>query len=211
MTSKNEVIEKIINRYEKESSMDCVLGCGNTIDNLKVTRGENLLDLGCGRGEETIQMALLAGDTGNATGLDLTQSMIDKAQENAKKENVKNVTFVHGEIEKLPFESNLFDGVASNCVINHAKDKNRVYMEIQRVLKQGGRFVISDAVSKYPLPAEVKNDPEAWAQCYGGAITEEQYLDAIYQAGFEEIQILNRREYLKNGYDFISLTIKAVK
>ena len=211
MTNKNEVIEKIINRYGEESINVCVLGCGNTIDSLNVIKGENILDLGCGRGEETILMAGLAGETGKATGLDLTQSMLDKAKENAKRERVKNITFIQGEIEKLPFESNIFDGVASNCVINHAKDKNIVYCEIQRVLKPGGRFVISDAVSKKPLPVEVKNDPEAWAQCYGGAVTEEEYLNAIYQAGFKKIQILNRREYLKNGYDFISLTIKAVK
>lgn len=93
----------------------------------------------------------------------------------------------------------------SNCVINHAKDKKAVYDEIFRVLKSGGRFVISDAVTKFPLPLEIKNGPEAWAQCFGGYVTEDEYLDNIRNAGFEKITILKRRDYLKNNYDFTSL------
>ncbi|MPM98455.1 hypothetical protein SDC9_145643 [bioreactor metagenome] len=86
-----------------------------------------------------------------------------------------------------------------------------VYGEIYRILKDGGRFVISDAVTKDPLPEDVKNDPEAWAQCYGGAITEQEYLGSISDSGFDKIKVLNRREYIKNAFDFISLTILAEK
>ncbi len=203
--------EEIINRYGKESIHSCSLSCGCTLEALEVGKGESILDLGCGRGEDTLEAARLTGGEGIATGLDLTEAMIRLAAVRAESEGIKNAVFVQGDIENLPYQDNTFDGVMSNCVINHAEDKNRVYWEIHRVLKPGGRFVIADAVTKHPLPAEVKNDPEAWAQCFGGAITEEEYLMSILDAGFEKIEILNRREYEKNGYDFISLTIKAVK
>lgn len=211
MKNENQLHEKIKKRYEEESAQSCSLHCGSTLDELEISEGEWILDLGCGRGEESIRAAGMAGPKGMATGLDLTEAMIHQARDRAAREGVKNVTFRQGDIENLPFEENSFDGVMSNCVINHARDKNKVFCEIRRVLKPGGRFLIADAVTKYPLPSEVKADPEAWAQCFGGAITEEEYLQSILKAGFHEVGILNRRKYLKNGYDFISLTIRAVK
>ena len=207
----NQLQKMIINRYEAESAQTCSLSCGGSLDELEVRQGETVLDLGCGRGEDTIEAAKRTGPDGMAVGLDLTEAMIKKAAELAAEAGLQNVFFVQGDIECLPFRDNRFDGVMSNCVINHAKDKNRAYREILRVLRPGGRLVVSDAVTKEPLPEDVKNDPEAWAQCFGGAVTEEEYLESIMTAGFVRIEILNRREYLKNGYDFISLTIKAVK
>lgn len=203
--------EKIVSRYEEESSLNCSLGCGNTLEELDIKQGEYILDLGCGRGTDTIFAAKAAGKGGAAVGLDITEGMIAIATENAAKENVNNALFVKGEIENLPFPDEYFNCVTSNCVINHAKDKVQVYREIFRVLKPGGRFVVADAVSKESLPAEVKNDPEAWAQCFGGAVTEKEYFDSIILAGFQYIDILNTREYEKNGYGFTSLNIKAVK
>ena len=202
---------EIQSRYTKESISTCNLSCGSNLDYLKITSGESILDLGCGRGNETIQAALLTGPSGKVTGLDITQAMVDAACTNAKKADITNASFLLGDIENLPFDPAVFDTVMSNCVINHAKSKEKAYREIYRVLKYGGRFIISDAATKDPLPPEVKNDPEAWAQCFGGAITEKEYLDGIIAAGFNHIDILKRREYLKNGYDFISLTIMAVK
>ena len=137
--------------------------------------------------------------------------MIDAAHLNAEGIGVSNIWFIKGDIESLPFDDASFDCVTSNCVINHARSKKKVYSEIFRVLKQNGRFVISDAVTKNSLPTEVKNDLEAWAQCYGGAVTEKEYLKSIISAGFYDVEILKRREYVKNGYDFISLTILASK
>lgn len=203
--------QEIQDRYETEAASCCSLGCGSTLDALSIAQGERILDLGCGRGEETLQAAELVGPNGWAEGLDLTEAMVTKAKENAERASINNATFVQGDIEALPFSDNRFDGIMSNCVINHAPDKQKVYKEIHRVLRAGGRFVVADAVTKMPLPQHVKNDPEAWAQCYGGAVTEKEYLEAIQAAGFSEVSILNRREYIKNGYDFISLTIKAVK
>jgi arsenite methyltransferase len=203
--------QKIQDRYEAEATSCCTLGCGSTLSALGIAQGERILDLGCGRGEETIQVAQMLGANGFATGLDLTEAMVAKAIENAEQAGVENASFVLGDIENLPFPNDSFDGVMSNCVINHAPDKGKVYGEIRRVLRDGGRFVVADAVTKQPLPEDVKNDPQAWAECFGGAVTEKEYLEAIQSAGFTEIYILNRREYIKNGYDFVSLTIKAVK
>lgn len=205
------MINEIQSRYTKESSSSCDLGCGSNLDFLKIMPGENVLDLGCGRGNETIQATMQTGPEGKAVGLDITQAMIDAAHLNAEGIGVSNVWFIKGDIENLPFDDGAFDAVMSNCVINHAKSKKKVYSEIFRVLKNGGRFVISDAVTKKPLPLEVKNDPEAWAQCFGGAVTEDEYLNSIMSSGFNNIDVLKRREYVKNGYDFISLTIMATK
>lgn len=211
MISENELQKRIKVRYEGESSQDCVLSCGSTLQELNIKQDEMILDLGCGRGEDTIEAAKMVGPEGMAIGLDLSEAMIIEAISRATNKKIKNVVFTQGKIERLPFPENSFDAVMSNCVINHAQDKSEVYREIHRVLVPNGRFVVADAVTKHPLPAPVKNDPEAWAQCFGGAITEEEYLVSILRAGFRKVEILNRREYMKNGYDFISLTIKAVK
>ncbi len=202
---------EIQSRYTKESGSCSNLSCGSNIELLNIVPGENILDLGCGRGNETIQAAMLTGKEGNVVGLDITQAMIDAANVNAEGVGVSNACFIKGDIENLPFDEAVFDAVMSNCVINHAKSKKNVFGEIFRVLKNGGRFVISDAVSKNPLPEEIKNDPEAWAQCFGGAITEKEYMDSIMSSGFTNIEIVKRREYIKNGHDFISLTIRATR
>ena len=205
------MINEIQSRYTNESSSSCNLSCGSNLDFLKIMHGEDILDLGCGRGNEAIQAATLTGNEGKVVGLDITQAMIDAAHLNKEGIGISNVWFIKGDIENLPFDESSFHGIMSNCVINHARSKEKVYREIFRVLKPNGRFVISDAITKNPLPIEVKNDPEAWAQCFGGAVTEKEYLKSIISAGFYDIKILKRREYLKNGYDFISLTILANK
>jgi arsenite methyltransferase len=202
---------EIQKRYTQESSSCDSLGCGRNLPYLMIRPGDAVLDLGCGRGGETMQAAALSGDAGRAVGLDLTEAMVEKAEKSAASRGVRNVRFLVGDIENLPFGNDSFDRVISNCVINHARDKGKVYAEIFRVLKPGGFFVVSDAVTKYPLLSDVKNDPEAWAQCFGGAVTEKEYLDSIASAGFPQPEILHRREYLKNGYDFTSLTIRAAK
>lgn len=198
-------------RYAQESTVNYSLSCGNNLDYLKLTSGERVLDLGCGAGHETLQAAVLVGDQGVAVGLDLTPEMLAQARQNAIEKGLDNTYFVNSSIEHLPFDNNTFDAIMSNCVINHAPDKNQVYREIFRVLKSGGRFVVSDAVSKEDLPGHIKNNPDQWAACFGGAITEEKYLQCIREAGFTNVNILSRREYLKNGYDFASLTIQAIK
>jgi arsenite methyltransferase len=211
MKISDTLTSKIQNRYTVESKNTCNLSCGSNLNFLKIKEGESILDLGCGRGMETLEAALLTGQDGLAVGLDITQAMIDEALIVAEGVGAGNTRFYKGDIENLPFCDNFFDAVMSNCVINHAKDKGKVYREIFRVLKLHGRFVVSDAVTEHPLPDEIKSNPEAWAQCFGGAITEEEYLASIKEAGFSSFDILKRREYIKNGYPFISLTIRAYK
>ncbi len=198
-------------RYSGLSQQKCSLSCGRNLDFLELKPGERVLDLGCGRGLETIAAGKLVGKAGLAVGLDLTPEMVQKAVENAGVEKVNNIEFAVGNIEELLFEDESFDAIISNCVINHAKNKQLVYQEIHRILRPGGRIVISDATSKLPLPEHIKNDPAQWAACFGGAVTEWEYLQIIKNAGFPKIEILKKREYPKNGYDFISLTIRAFK
>lgn len=210
MDDKNRIHEAVANRYEAETDA-CDLGCGSVLAHLGVSEGERILDLGCGRGNDTLAAAGMAGSSGMAIGLDLTEAMVLAARKAAWESGAGNAVFLTGDIEALPFEDGSFDGIISNCVINHARDKSRVFREIYRVLKPGGRFVISDATTRNPLPEEVRKDPEAWAQCFGGAVTTEEYLESVRSAGFTSLEILARREYIKNGYDFISVTMKAVK
>ena len=206
-----ETIKSIKKRYSDESKNSCNLSCGNNIDFLAIKNGEFLLDIGCGRGNESIEAALKAGPEGKVIGLDVTKEMIEKARENALNSGVSNIDFVEGEVEYLPFDENTFNAVMSNCVINHALNKKKAFKEIFRVLRTGGRFVISDAVTMSPLPPCIKNDSEARAQCFGGAVTENEYLDSIKRSGFKDVRIVSKRNYIKNGYDFASITLIAYK
>ncbi|WHE07456.1 methyltransferase domain-containing protein [Thermoanaerobacterium thermosaccharolyticum] len=207
-----EAKENIINRYEKLAEEEDNLSCGGkNIILADLKEGENVLDLGCGRGNDILNAAKIIGERGIAVGLDLTEKMIEEAEKNRKKLNIKNAEFVVGDVENIPLQDEKFDVVISDCVINHAKDKEKVYKEIYRVLKTGGKFIVSDVVSKDRLPDEIVNDPEAWADCFGGAIPEEEYIKAINNAGFKDIEYLKRREYMKNGYPVASITIKGIK
>ena len=201
---------EIVKRYtaEDESSN---LSCGGNISFLDLHPGEKVLDLGCGRGEETLQAAALVGEDGFAWGLDITPKMIEKAQERAGQVSIKNVTFLISSMEKIPIEDASLDAVLSNCAINHVDDKLAVYREIHRTLKSGGRFVVSDIMTETPLPSEIKQDPEAVAACFGGAITVKEYEEALVYAGFDRIEILKERHYLKNGYEMISRTFQGKK
>lgn len=205
------ILSKTESHYRKLSDVDSNLSCGNNLDLISLKPGDRVLDLGCGNGTETLQVAKLVGVTGWAVGLDLTTEMIQQAMKAAERAKIGNVHFAIGDIEQLPFGNESFTLVISNCVINHARNKNKVYREIFRVLQPGGRFMVSDAVSKRPLPDYIKEDALAWASCFGGAVTEREYLHIIRRAGFNELEIPKRREYVKNGFEFISLTIRATK
>ncbi|GAV22424.1 methyltransferase domain-containing protein [Carboxydothermus pertinax] len=201
------MLEKIIARYEKESGEG--LSCGNNLAVGSLKPGMTVLDLGCGNGQETIKAAKIVAP-GLVVGLDITEKLLEKGLRQAKEQGVNNVLFVRGEIEHLPFIAESFDVILSNCALNHARDKLKVYQEIYRVLKADGYFVVSDPVSLVELPPEIKKDEELWAQCFAGAEEESKYLRYIEEAGFK-LEILKRREYQKNGYPFASLTIKGTK
>lgn len=201
---------EIVKRYTDEDK-NSHLSCGGNIEYLTLKRGEKVLDLGCGRGGETIQAAKLIGSEGFAWGLDLTPRMISLAQENAQNEQVKNTEFLLASMDQIPLEDNSLDAVLSNCAINHVENKTAVYQEIFRVLKTGGRFVVSDIMTEKPLPKEIKEDPEAIADCFGGAITIKEYEEALNDAGFPKATVFKERRYMKNGYEMISRTFQGYK
>jgi arsenite methyltransferase len=211
MKTITDTTKKIIERYNRESSSCSNLSCGGNLTYLNPLVGENILDMGSGRGTETIEVSKLVAPSGFVTGIDLSDKMVFTALENAHRENISNIDFILCPIEKMPFGNESFDGIISNCVINHAKDKKAVYSEIYRVLKTGGRFVVSDAVTKTLLPQEISDNPDMVAECFGGAIPMKAYLKNIIDAGFTKIEILKKREYIKNGFDFISITLLGYK
>lgn len=201
---------EIIKRYSEEDE-NSNLSCGGNITFLDLHPGEKVLDLGCGRGEETLQAATLVGGDGFAWGLDITPKMIERAQERADQVSLKNVVFIISSMEKIPLEDASLDAVLSSCAINHVDDKVAVYREIHRLLKSGGRFVVSDIMTETPLPSEFKQDPEAVAACFGGAITVKEYEEVLVSAGFDRIEICKERRYVKNGYEMISRTFQGKK
>jgi len=181
------------------------LGCGNplAIDSLK--EGETVLDLGSGGGFDCFLAAQKVGKTGMVIGVDMTEEMLLKARENAKKGGYENVEFRSGEIEHLPVNDSSVDAVISNCVINLVPDKTKAFGEIFRVLKQGGRFMISDIVLEKELPEMVKNSAEAYAACVSGAINEKEYIKIIEDTGFKHVKIIDKTlfpvEYMFNDME----------
>jgi arsenite methyltransferase len=166
------------------------LGCGNPLALASLREGETVLDLGSGAGFDCFLAARQVGKNGKVIGVDMTPEMLDKARGNAEKGDFTNVEFRLGEIENLPVGDNHADIVISNCVINLSPAKERVFGEAFRVLKPGGRLMVSDIVLLRELPAEIRNSVAAYTACVAGAETKENYLGAIQKAGFQKIQIL---------------------
>jgi len=167
------------------------LGCGNPVALAALREGETVLDLGSGAGFDCFLAANNVGGKGRVIGIDMTPEMLEKARENADKSNYANVEFRLGEIENLPVADNSVDVVISNCVINLAPDKRRVFMEAFRVLKPGGRLMVSDIVLLKELPDFIKNSIEAYVGCLSGAIMRDEYIAAIKAAGFQEVRIID--------------------
>jgi len=143
-------------------------------------------------GSTSFLAAKKVGRTGKVIGLDMTPEMIEKAKKNVEKLGVKNVEFRAGDIEDMPIEDESIDVVISNCVINLAPDKNKVFEEAYRVLKPGGRMIISDIVTEGELPKKVRDDVEAWAACVAGALPEKEYIQSIKRAGFVEVNVVSK-------------------
>lgn len=165
------------------------LGCGNPIALASLEEGETVLDLGSGAGFDCFLAAGRVGPAGRVIGVDMTPEMIERARENARKDGIGNVEFRLGDIERLPVGDGSVDVVISNCVINLAPDKGLVFGEAFRVLKPGGRLMVSDIVLTRPLPDALKNSVAAYIGCVAGASLKEDYLGAMRQAGFEDVTI----------------------
>jgi SAM-dependent methyltransferase len=167
------------------------LGCGNPVALASLREGETVLDLGSGAGFDCFLIADKVGKRGRVIGVDMTPEMIEKARENAKEGNYKNIEFRLGEIENLPVADSSVDVIISNCVINLVPGKRKVFREAFRVLKPGGRLMISDIVLLKKLPDFIKSSIEAYVGCVSGAMQKDEYIRAIKAAGFEEIRIID--------------------
>lgn len=167
------------------------LGCGNPIALATLQAGEVVIDLGSGAGFDCFLAAQKVGDSGKVIGVDMTAEMLEKARENARKGNYRNVEFRLGEIEHLPVADNFADILVSNCVINLSPDKAQVFREAFRVLKPGGRMMISDIVLLTDLPEPIQQSADAYAGCLAGALLRDDYLNKIEAAGFRNIEVVD--------------------
>jgi len=191
------------------------VGCGAPIKYADMKEGETILDLGSGAGIDVFLSANKVSKSGKVIGIDMTDEMLEKARKNARDGNYTNVEFRKGDIEKnIPVDDNTVDAVISNCVINLTTDKTSAFKEVYRILKKGGRMVISDLVTDRELDHDQVN-PEQWCSCIDGALTQEHYLECMKNAGFSNVSILNEQVYMEgekvNGRKITSLVIKAVK
>ena len=168
---------------------DLGLGCGLPTQFAKIQKGNTVIDLGSGAGNDCFIARAETGETGKVIGIDFTPAMIDKARANAEKRGFNNVEFRQGDIEKMPVTSNVADVIVSNCVLNLVPNKDGVFKEIYRVLKPGGHFSISDVVLVGDLPKGLQNDAEMYAGCVAGAIQKQVYLELIQQNGFKNITL----------------------
>jgi len=183
-------------------------GCGNPVALSELKTGETVLDIGSGGGLDAFLAAKKVGTTGRVVGVDFTKEMIRKAMRNARELGLENVEFRLGDAEDMPVDANSVDVVISNCVINLAPDKDKVFNEAYRVLKHGGRMVISDIVTEGELPEEIRRDPRYWAGCVAGALEIEDYLRKIRKAGFKRVKVLSRTNFTKT---ILSIKVKAQK
>ncbi len=205
-------IKQINLRYSELAESECCLSCGGAINYSEPKQGEVCVDLGSGRGTDVLRMAESVGESGFVYGIDISDGMLEKARKNAEKFNVKNVKFIRCELEKLELPDKVADLIISNCTLNHASDKQAVWNEIFRILKKGGRFVISDIYATSEIAEEYKNNPEAVAECWAGSVTREEYMQHLENAGFTSVEILEESApYPKGNAEVVSFTISGKK
>src|ERR1700681_578279 len=188
-----------------EEALLASLGCGNPTALAKLNPGEVVLDLGSGGGIDVLLSAKRVGPTGKAYGLDMTDEMLALAKENKRKVGADNVEFLKGEIEHIPLPDSSVDVIISNCVINLSTDKDRVLGEAFRVLRPGGRFAISDVVTRGEMLPEIRKNVLLWVRCVAGALHESEYRDKLAAAGFEQIDVEPTRIYrVEDAREFLS-------
>lgn len=203
---------EIDKRYSDLAEKECCLSCGGAIDLSHPQEGEVCVDLGCGKGTDLIRLREAVGERGHVIGVDISEGMLAKAKRNIEKFCYKNVSLVRSELEQIEIEDRVVDLIISNCTINHARDKRAVWSEIHRILKKGGRFVVSDIYSTEPVPAEYADDPVAVAECWAGAITKEEYTRILAETGFKDISIVEEsKPYAKGKITVASFTVTAKK
>jgi arsenite methyltransferase len=200
------------NLYDQEQAgqipkeaLQASLGCGNPTALAKLNPGETVLDLGSGGGIDVLLSARRVGPTGKAYGLDMTDEMLALANKNKRKAGAENVEFLKGEIENIPLPDNSVDVIISNCVINLSADKDRVLREAFRVLKPGGRFAVSDVVTRGEIEAEIRRSMLSWVGCIAGALDEQDYRQKLGAAGFVQVEVEPTRIYrTEDAREFLS-------
>ena len=199
---------------EIPSGANLGLGCGNPLAHASVKPGDVVLDLGSGAGMDAFLAAHEVGPTGRVIGVDMTPEMVERAGENARRIGATNVEFRLGEIERLPVADAEVDVIISNCVINLSTDKPSVFAEAFRVLKPGGRMVVSDLVLNRPIPDDIRHSVEAYVGCVAGAAMKDEYLYLIGRAGFRDIEVVEERSYgdaeVFGGYEWLREAAKSV-
>lgn len=220
--------------YEKvegyHAEADLGLGCGIPTQYAGIEKGHHVLDLGSGAGNDCFVARSIVGETGKVTGLDFTDEMLVKANENRDKLGYTNVEFVKGDIEEMPIPDDSVDVIVSNCVLNLVPDKSKAFSEIHRVLKSGGHFCVSDVVIKGDLPEKILHDAEMYAGCVAGAVDWNEYIGIIEKQGFKDVKVhtskqieipdeilsfyLNGeelRQFRQSGTGLFSITVSAYK
>lgn len=196
-------------RYTALAAGTANLSCGGALELAAPVEGQVVVDLGCGRGGDLLRALERVGPAGAALGVDATAGMVEAAR--ARLSGRPNACVLQGDLAAVPLPDGVADVVVSNCAINHAPDKAAVFREVRRLLRPGGRAVVSDVVSEAPLPESVRSDPAAWAACYGGAIPEKEYLAAMAAAGLSRVRVLRRTApYRKGGVEVLSITVEAI-
>jgi len=197
LTLKN--IRAVESRYGGLANSTCCLSCGGAADLGKAEPGETVVDLGSGQGADVLKLAAAVGDRGFVFGVDTSEGMIRRARRTAEKMGVNNIRFIHGAFEHIGLDDCTADLVISNCSINHSEDKPRVWSEVYRILKPGGRFVVSDITAMEPVPERYRNDPEDVAECWAGAELRASYLAHVAAAGLGELAVSEESQPYRRG------------
>jgi arsenite methyltransferase len=190
---------EINKRYSDLAESSCCLSCGGAINYSGALPGEVCVDLGSGRGTDVLRLSETVGENGKVYGIDISDGMIRKALSTAERLGINNVSFIQSPLEKLNLDDNTADLVISNCTINHASDKQAVWNEVFRILKGGGRFVVSDIYAVEPIADEYRNDPVAISECWAGSVTRDEYLEQLHNAGFSSVKIIEESEPYEKG------------
>lgn len=203
---------EIKKRYSKLAEVECCLSCGGAVNFAQAKPGEICVDLGSGKGTDVLRLSDEVGKKGFVYGIDISEGMLEKARMNAQKFGVSNVDFLKSTLESITLKDQIADLVISNCTINHATDKQKVWNEIYRILKKGGRFVVSDIYAINEIPEEYKNDPVAVSECWAGSVTREEYFKTLAIAGFQNVEIIEESApYAKGEAEVASFTIIGKK
>jgi len=220
--------------YDKEKGYnpdaDLSLGCGIPTQFAGIKAGDSVLDLGSGAGNDCFVARAIVGEQGKVTGLDFTDAMLEKARNNNAKLGFRNVEFIKGDIEEMPFPDNQFDVIVSNCVLNLVPDKQKAFAEMYRVLKPGGHFCVSDVVIQGQLPEALRKDAEMYAGCVSGAIPVSGFFEIVKQNSFQDIVVHKQKaitipdeillnyfrtneleKFYRNGNGIFSITVSAKK